>query len=87
MQLRELASLNGTLRDDEALICNNCGATGHRKYECPEMKNFTINLVCKICNGAGHTARGIFFITHHLIWFFFHSLASSLHPIRLYAAK
>ena len=56
--MRELASLNGTLRDDETLICNNCGATGHRKYECPEMKNFTINLVCKICNGAGHTARG-----------------------------
>ncbi|KAJ3090708.1 hypothetical protein HK102_002893 [Quaeritorhiza haematococci] len=56
-QLRELAALNGTLRDDENQVCNNCGATGHRKFECPEQKNFTINLVCRICNGVGHTAR------------------------------
>ncbi|KAJ3088499.1 hypothetical protein HK100_008022 [Physocladia obscura] len=56
MQLRELASLNGTLRDDEAQICQNCGSTGHRKYECPETKNFTATLVCRICGGAGHVA-------------------------------
>ncbi|KAI9321931.1 hypothetical protein DFJ73DRAFT_634855, partial [Zopfochytrium polystomum] len=58
MQLRELASLNGTLRDDENQICQNCGATGHRRYECPESKNFTASLVCRICGGAGHVAKG-----------------------------
>ncbi|RUP38410.1 hypothetical protein BC936DRAFT_138398 [Jimgerdemannia flammicorona] len=56
-QLRELAALNGTLRDDENQTCTNCGAVGHRKYECSEQQNFTINLTCRICNGAGHTAR------------------------------
>ncbi|CAG8567518.1 12122_t:CDS:2, partial [Ambispora leptoticha] len=56
-QLRELAALNGTLRDDENQICTNCGATGHRKYECSETQNFTINLTCRICGGHGHTAR------------------------------
>jgi splicing factor 1 len=56
-QLRELASLNGTLRDDENQICANCGATGHRKWECPDQENFTVNLVCKICQGKGHSAR------------------------------
>lgn len=52
-----MAALNGTLRDDENQICTNCGATGHRKYECSETQNFTINLTCRICNGHGHTAR------------------------------
>ncbi|TPX37449.1 hypothetical protein SmJEL517_g00588 [Synchytrium microbalum] len=56
-QLRELAALNGTLRDDENQLCSNCGAPGHRRYECPEGKNFTANLVCRICNGVGHVAR------------------------------
>ncbi|KAJ1551005.1 hypothetical protein HK096_003704 [Nowakowskiella sp. JEL0078] len=56
-QLRELASLNGTLRDDENQVCTNCGNSGHWKYDCPEQKNFTNNLICRICNGAGHTAR------------------------------
>ncbi|KAK9767247.1 Branchpoint-bridging protein, variant 3 [Basidiobolus ranarum] len=56
-QLRELAALNGTLRDDENQTCTNCGGVGHRKYECPDTQNFTVNLVCRICNGVGHTAR------------------------------
>ncbi|RKP25970.1 putative splicing factor [Syncephalis pseudoplumigaleata] len=56
-QLRELASLNGTLRDDENQPCLNCGQLGHRRYECPEQRNFTANLVCRICGGAGHAAR------------------------------
>ncbi|KAJ9066234.1 hypothetical protein DSO57_1011563 [Entomophthora muscae] len=56
-QLRELASLNGTLRDDENQVCPNCGTVGHRRFECPESLNFTVNLVCRICNGVGHTAR------------------------------
>jgi splicing factor 1 len=56
-QLRELAALNGTLRDDESQICSNCGAVGHRRFECPETQNVTTNLICRICNGVGHTAR------------------------------
>lgn len=31
-QLRELAQLNGTLRDDEGQACQNCGKIGHRKW-------------------------------------------------------
>ena len=56
-QLRELATLNGTLRDDEGQLCQNCGAVGHRKYDCPEIKNFTANVVCRICGSQGHIAR------------------------------
>ncbi|OAD76593.1 CCHC-type zinc finger transcription factor, partial [Phycomyces blakesleeanus NRRL 1555(-)] len=56
-QLRELAALNGTLRDDENQTCLNCGAIGHRRYECPERQNLTVSLTCRICNGHGHTAR------------------------------
>ncbi|GAA5969128.1 hypothetical protein JCM3765_002187 [Sporobolomyces pararoseus] len=56
-QLRELAALNGTLRDDENQVCQNCGGLGHRKYECPEQKNWSANIICRICGGAGHMAR------------------------------
>ncbi|KAJ3210762.1 Branchpoint-bridging protein [Clydaea vesicula] len=56
LQLRELASLNGTLRDEDALLCTNCGDAGHRSFDCPETSNVTINVVCKICGGAGHIA-------------------------------
>ena len=56
-QLRELAALNGTLRDDENQTCLNCGASGHRRYECPERQNVTSSLTCHICGGMGHIAR------------------------------
>ncbi|KAL8280516.1 hypothetical protein RQP46_007164 [Phenoliferia psychrophenolica] len=56
-QLRELAQLNGTLRDDENQICQNCGGIGHRKYDCPEQKNWTAGIICRVCGGAGHMAR------------------------------
>ncbi|KAM3583468.1 hypothetical protein VKS41_004379 [Umbelopsis sp. WA50703] len=56
-QLRELAALNGTLRDDENQTCTNCGGVGHRRYECPEQQNVTNNLTCRICGGHGHMAR------------------------------
>jgi splicing factor 1 len=30
-QLRELAILNGTIKDDE-IVCSNCGGVGHKRY-------------------------------------------------------
>ncbi|KAH7106295.1 hypothetical protein BKA62DRAFT_289723 [Auriculariales sp. MPI-PUGE-AT-0066] len=56
-QLRELAALNGTLRDDENQVCQNCGGLGHRKYDCSEQRNFTANIICRLCGSAGHMAR------------------------------
>lgn len=32
MQLRELAQLNGTLRENDGMRCNNCGATDHKSW-------------------------------------------------------
>lgn len=52
-----MAALNGTLRDDENQVCQNCGNVGHRKYDCPEQRNFTANIVCRICGSGGHMAR------------------------------
>lgn len=57
-QLRELAALNGTLRDDEGTVCSTCGELGHRRYDCPNrQKNFTASVVCRICGNQGHFAR------------------------------
>ena len=56
-QLRELAALNGTLRDDENQACQNCGEIGHRKYDCPNARNFTASIICRVCGNAGHMAR------------------------------
>lgn len=56
-QLRELAALNGTLRDDENQACQNCGEIGHRKYDCPQKPNYTANIICRTCGQAGHMAR------------------------------
>jgi splicing factor 1 len=68
-QLRLLATLNGTLRDDEGQACQNCpcllscnvnllgGEIGHRKYDCPQIKNFNANVVCRRCGQQGHFAR------------------------------
>ena len=54
-QMRELAILNGTLRDDN-LMCKNCGEMGHVHFECPHRANVTSTLRCKICNAQGHVA-------------------------------
>lgn len=56
-QLRELAALNGTLRDDENQACQNCGEIGHRKYDCPNTRNVTSSTICRVCGNAGHMAR------------------------------
>ncbi|CAL5030698.1 unnamed protein product [Urochloa decumbens] len=52
-QLRELAALNGTIRDDE--FCRTCGEPGHRHYACPnKMTTFKSDVQCKICGDGGH---------------------------------
>lgn len=56
-QLRELAALNGTLRDDENQVCQNCGNLGHKKWDCPEQRNYAANIICHNCGSQGHMAR------------------------------
>ncbi|KAL9229706.1 hypothetical protein vseg_005144 [Gypsophila vaccaria] len=52
-QLRELASLNGTIRDEE--YCRLCGEPGHRQYACPsKTTTFKSDVLCKICGDGGH---------------------------------
>lgn len=49
MQLRELAQLNGTLRENDNNRCNNCGSTEHKTWLCPDKPNVTNNIVCSAC--------------------------------------
>ncbi|KAF7296810.1 Splicing factor sf1 [Mycena indigotica] len=60
-QLRELAAICGTLRDDEKqIVCRKCGGEGHRQYDCPEftrMAGIGVGVVCRACGGAGHVVR------------------------------
>ncbi|XP_073003043.1 splicing factor-like protein 1 [Typha latifolia] len=52
-QLRELAALNGTIRDDE--FCRLCGEPGHRQFACPaRTTTFKSDVQCKICGDGGH---------------------------------
>ncbi|XP_074581760.1 splicing factor-like protein 1 [Curcuma longa] len=52
-QLRELAALNGTIRDEE--FCRLCGEPGHRQYACPARSStFKSDVLCKICGDGGH---------------------------------
>ncbi|CAH0765887.1 unnamed protein product [Bemisia tabaci] len=57
MQLRELALLNGTLRENDGPRCSNCGASDHKSWLCPDKPNITNNIVCTTCGGAGHIAK------------------------------
>jgi len=57
MQLRELAQLNGTLRETDCPRCTNCGSTEHKSWLCPDKPNVTNNIVCSACGGAGHIAK------------------------------
>lgn len=57
-QLRELALLNGTLKEEE--YCTNCGEKGHRSFECP--RRFARNnskpvVKCAICGDTSHPTR------------------------------
>eukprot|EP00510_Aplanochytrium_minuta_P002427 CAMPEP_0184021652 /NCGR_PEP_ID=MMETSP0954-20121128/10069_1 /TAXON_ID=627963 /ORGANISM="Aplanochytrium sp, Strain PBS07" /LENGTH=532 /DNA_ID=CAMNT_0026303739 /DNA_START=192 /DNA_END=1790 /DNA_ORIENTATION=- len=54
-QLRELAMINGTLREEQ--YCTNCGQAGHRQWECPNEveRSFTMaNVKCAICGDKSH---------------------------------
>jgi len=54
LQLRELAVLNGTLRDFENELCGFCRQPGHRKYDCPERKEIQRTSQCRRCGEMGH---------------------------------
>mmetsp|Transcript_53930 Transcript_53930/g.110325 ORF Transcript_53930/g.110325 Transcript_53930/m.110325 type:complete len:641 (+) Transcript_53930:129-2051(+) len=57
-QLRELALLNGTLKEDE--YCQICGEKGHRSFECPKrfsMKKNAMQVKCAICGDTSHPTR------------------------------
>ena len=56
-QLRELALINGTLREDE--YCPVCGEKGHRQFECPHRsKAFkAASVKCAICGDLSHPTR------------------------------
>lgn len=56
-QLRELALINGTLREDE--YCPVCGEKGHRQFECPHRaKSFkAAGVKCSICGDLSHPTR------------------------------
>lgn len=53
-QLRELALINGTLREED--YCHICGEKGHRQWECPNReKSFkAVEVVCAICGDSSH---------------------------------
>ena len=64
-QLRELALLNGTLRENDALskrYCQNCGSVEHRNWQCPEKINTVNAMLCTKCNGKGHLEKDCKFI-------------------------
>jgi hypothetical protein len=56
-QLRELALINGTLREDE--YCPVCGEKGHRQFDCPyRAKAFkAAGVKCAICGDLSHPTR------------------------------
>lgn len=57
MQLRELAQLNGTLRETDGPRCSNCGSSEHKSWLCPDKPNVTNNIMCSSCGAAGHIAK------------------------------
>jgi len=56
-QLRELALINGTLKEDE--YCSVCAERGHRHFECPQRtKSFkAAGVKCAICGDQSHPTR------------------------------
>ena len=57
-QLRQLALINGTLREDE--YCTLCGEKGHKQFECPHRTTTQHQLAgvkCSICGDLSHPTR------------------------------
>lgn len=56
-QLRELALINGTIKDEE--YCSVCGEKGHKHFECPfRAKSFkAAGVKCGICGDLSHPTR------------------------------
>jgi splicing factor 1 len=58
-QLRELALLNGTLKEEE--YCQICAEKGHRAFECPRRFGLqnkpSIAVRCAICGDTSHPTR------------------------------
>jgi hypothetical protein len=58
-QLRELALLNGTLKEEE--YCSTCAEKGHRAFECPRRfsmnQKTTVQIKCAICGDTSHPTR------------------------------
>lgn len=57
-QLRELALINGTLREED--YCNICGEKGHRQFECPkraQTRSATVEVRCALCGDTSHPTR------------------------------
>jgi hypothetical protein len=57
-QLRELALLNGTLKEEE--FCQICAEKGHRSFECPRRFGKANNrpmVKCAICGDTSHPTR------------------------------
>jgi splicing factor 1 len=57
-QLRELALLNGTLKEDE--YCSLCAEKGHRAFECPRrfsLNKQAITVKCAVCGDSSHPTR------------------------------
>ena len=54
-QLRELALINGTLRDD--VVCRVCGQRGHKLFECPERVGAAWKPADVRCDWCGETTH------------------------------
>ena len=57
-QLRELALLNGTLKEEE--YCQLCAEKGHKSYECPKRFSMTskkVSVKCALCGDTSHVTR------------------------------
>lgn len=54
-QLRELAEMNGTVRDFTR-VCTLCGEVGHREWQCPKdkLQTFQAKVICRLCGDGGH---------------------------------
>ncbi|XP_024357397.1 uncharacterized protein [Physcomitrium patens] len=54
-QLRELAEMNGTMRDFPK-ICSICGEVGHQEWQCSKeaLITFQSKVACSICGNGGH---------------------------------